>query len=153
VYNTGLLSEFNIQYIEQPVIKNTELLELAEISKIAVAPDESVGNIEDAIEFINSEKISYLILKPSLRIGISNTIKLRESAKRKNVKLIITSGFDTALGRSALLYLASLMDHDDAHGLSAELLGKNEFIADINFSSPRLSISQTNFLFKSVIEV
>ncbi len=123
------LTEFCIEFIEQPVELKDELINLAAVWETPIAPDESIETYEDAIEFIESGYFDFIVLKPSIRMGIFDTIKIIKFAEEKNVNVIITSAFETAIGRSVLLYLASLTKHKFAHGLGVELLGQ-EIIPD-----------------------
>jgi o-succinylbenzoate synthase len=119
------LSELDIEYIEEPVETRDELINLAAVSKINLVPDESIETYKDAVEFIETGYFDFLVLKPAIRTGIFDTIKIIRLAEEKNINVIITSSFETAIGRSALLYLASLTKHNYAHGLGVETLGKN----------------------------
>ena len=113
-----------IEFIEQPVELKDELINLAAVWETPLVPDESIETYEDAIEFIESGYFDFIVLKPSIRTGIFDTIKIIKFAEKRNVNVIITSAFETAIGRSALLYLASLTKHKFAHGLGVELLGQ-----------------------------
>lgn len=138
--NIKALSRFNIEYIEQPVAEKNDLLNLAETSEINLVPDESIKNYNDAIEFINSEKFQFLVLKPSIKIGIFDTIKIIETANAKDIKVIITSAFETAIGRTALIYLASLANHNFAHGLGIELIGENIVRSTLKVNNPQIKL-------------
>ncbi len=137
--NINELTSFNIEYIEDPVADKEDLLSLAGTSKINLAPDESIKNFNDAVEFLNSGKFKFIVLKPSIKMGISDTIKIIEAANIKNINVIITSAFETAIGRTALIYLASLVNHNFAHGLGIELIGENIVRSTLKVNNPKIN--------------
>jgi len=134
MYNIKKLSPFNIEYIEQPVKEKNELITLAKEFGDIIVPDECIETMQDAIELIDSGLLKFIVLKPSIRFGLFGTIKITEHANSMNVNVIITSAFETIIGRSTLLFLASITNHTFAHGLSPELLGKENINADTDYS-------------------
>jgi o-succinylbenzoate synthase len=144
VENIKYLSDFNIEYIEQPVKDKNELLLLAEDCQVGLATDECIIDYNDAVSIIQGNEIDYLVLKPSIRIGIYNSIRLIELANKTNIKIIISSAFETAITRSDLLYLASLTNHDLAHGLATDLLGADIIPNGINYNLPHVELRNSD---------
>ena len=138
--NLRMLEQFELQYVEQPVKDKFELLELAKQSKIKIVPDESIQTIDDAIDFINNDLIDFIILKPSIRLGIFDTIKVLEIAKQKNTIPIITTSFETAIGRNMLLSLARMTEHNFAHGLGLEVLGDSSANESLIISNGEIKV-------------
>jgi len=145
VKNIEQLSKFNIEYIEQPVQNKNELLKLADISNLSIAADESLINYDHALDIANSDKINYLILKPSIRLGIFNSINLIELFKYSGKNVIISSAFETYIGRLTLLFIASLTSHNLAHGLNAEVPGSNIIKSEIDFHKHEIDLSKVTF--------
>jgi len=145
VKNIALLSKFNIEYIEQPVKGKAELFQLTELCDLNLAPDECITSYEDAENFILSGKINFLILKPSIRLGIYDSIKLIELSNKVGVNIIISSAFETIIGRLTLLYIASLTNHNLSHGLSTQLLGSDSYPTIFNYNVPLLEISNLDY--------
>jgi len=143
------LSEFNIEYIEQPVESTKELLALANSSKIKIAVDESLNNYQEALHFIESGAIDFFVLKPTIRIGLNESIRIIELANSEGINIIISSAFETAIGRNILLYLASQVNHALAHGLNTELIGSNIIGSEFNYTSPKIDFKNSK-LFNSV---
>lgn len=143
--NIEKLDKFNIEFIEQPVMRTEELLKLAEVSKINIAADESLSNFGETKNILESGKIKYFVLKPSIRIGIYDAINIINLANKSGVKVIISSAFETVIGKLTLLNLASLTNHSFAHGLSTQNLGEDLFetIQKLNF--PLIEISKVSF--------
>ncbi|MCB0752426.1 MAG: hypothetical protein KDC52_13215 [Ignavibacteriae bacterium] len=146
--NIDKLEDYNIQYIEEPVNDKNELIELVKTIKIGIAPDESIENIKDAEELINLGNFNFIVLKPSIRMGIYDTIKIIELANENNINVIITSAYETAVGKEMLLYLASLTNHNYAHGLNTETLGIDIFDSSINYNLPKINLDQNLFSYQ-----
>lgn len=140
------LGKFNIEYIEQPVADLDELIELSKFSKVPFAADESIDNYEQAEKVIRNSNINFLVLKPSIRIGLFDTYRIIELAEQFETNVIITSAFETAIGRLTLLYLSALNNHNYAHGLNTELIGENYFKSAINYDSPVIIFNKKDLI-------
>lgn len=112
-----LLSEFGIEYVEQPVADIDDLIELSKLSNIQIAADESVKTYDDAVKFLDDSEIKHLVIKP-MTIGFRESLKIIEHANEIKKFVIVSSLFETNIGRNALLYLASKTKHNLAHGLA-----------------------------------
>ncbi|TSA27584.1 MAG: o-succinylbenzoate synthase [Ignavibacteriales bacterium] len=124
------LSSFNIQYIEEPCTNLNDLIKLAEVSPIPIAVDESVHIIEDALEIINNSNIEFIVLKPMVLGGLFSTLRVINEAELKNKKVIISSSFESAIGKSGLVLLASITNHNFAHGLDTSEFFEKDICAD-----------------------
>jgi len=126
----NLLSEFNIQYIEEPCSGFSSLQNVANNSRIPIAVDESIRSITNAVSVINDSKIEFIVLKPMILGGIVSTLQLIKTAESKHKKIIISSSFESAVGKSALVLLAASSKHNLAHGLSTSELFVNDVCED-----------------------
>lgn len=120
IYRLEKLSFLNLQYVEQPVADVTDLISLSEKSPVPICADESVRLLSDAEILINSGKIKYIVLKPSLTGGINDFFTIKKLAGEKNVNLIVSSAFESPLGFSLVSVLASTVSHRFAHGLGTQ---------------------------------
>lgn len=111
------LSKFNIEYIEQPVKRLDELVELAKSNIIPIAVDESINSISEAINILTNSPIEFLVIKPSIIGGIRETARIIKLANETNKQVIISSSFEGPIGKRMLVMLASLTNHNHAHGL------------------------------------
>lgn len=123
------LEKFNIEYIEQPVSSIKDLIELSLITKINLAADESIKNIEDASTLLTNG-IKFLVVKPAVIGGILKSIAIIKEAERNGANVIFSTSFESPVGKSALVYLASLTNHNFAHGLGVDNLFKNKICDD-----------------------
>lgn len=117
ITNLNKLEEYNIEYAEQPVNDLKDYIKLSNKTAISLAPDESIRSISDANEFINSGAISYLIVKPMLLGGLVPTLEIIELAKTKNIIPVITSSFESAVGKANIVIAAASTNTDVAHGI------------------------------------
>jgi o-succinylbenzoate synthase len=115
--NLERLSSFNIQYIEEPYGDLDTLNNLSNTSPIPIAVDESVRSTDDAVKIINKGKIEFIVLKPMILGGVISSFMLIKEAEEKNKNVIISSSFESAVGRSVLVLLAAATNHSFAHGL------------------------------------
>jgi len=143
--NLAKLEKYNLQYVEQPVNDKSELIKLAEKSEVKIAPDESIKTIVDAKDFINSGLVDFLILKPTIRLGIFDTQKVINVANEYNIIPIITTSFETAIGRSMLISLAGMTNHNYSHGLGIDVLGDSFVDNSLKSSYGEVKLN-TNFL-------
>jgi len=124
------LQEFNIEYAEQPVNSLSDFNELKQRTKIPLAADESIGSIETADSFINSKAISFVILKPMMLGGLIPTLEIIELAEANNITPVITSSFESALGRVNAVIAASIVRCDIAHGLGVSQFFETDIFED-----------------------
>lgn len=117
VDNLAKLSEFDIEYIEEPCGNLNCLMKLAEHSSIPIAVDESLKTYENAEEVLKCSNVKFLIIKPMILGGIINATRLIKLSEEHGKEIIISSSFETPVGKSALVFLSSLISHNHAHGL------------------------------------
>lgn len=152
INNIKILEQFNIEYIEQPVKDFNDLIELAKLVKIPVAADECIRTYDDAIKIIENENINFIVLKPTIRLGIFNTLRIIERSNKADVKVIISSAFETEIARQSLVYLAAKTNHNLAHGLGTELLGKEIISPKYGTNVPIIEVDDYNFPLKINID-
>jgi|YelNatPaOPRAMG01_1025707.scaffolds.fasta_scaffold00998_5 o-succinylbenzoate synthase len=124
--NLKLLEQFNIEFAEQPVNRIDSFLELSKATLIPLAADESIRSIKDAKLFLDNNAAKVLVLKPMMLGGIIPTLKIIDMAKLQNVKVVISSSFESSIGRSMAIFAASLVQEDLAHGLATAEYFKND---------------------------
>ncbi len=112
-----LLSPLKIQFIEEPCEHLETVIEISKKSPIPIAVGQSMNTAADVLNIIKSSNVEYIILKPTIISGILSSMKLIEEAEKKKKKIIISSSFESALGKSALVFLASLVSQKASHDL------------------------------------
>lgn len=131
IKNLAQLDELGIEYCEQPVKKIDDFIKLKSSINIPIAADESVRAYKDAVEIINKQAADVLILKPMMLGGITRTCAIMDLAEKNNVKVTITSSFETAVGRSFAVLASSFLKNENAHGLATAEYFENEFVEDL----------------------
>jgi O-succinylbenzoate synthase len=71
-----------------------------------------------------------LILKPMMLGGIINTMKIVDMAKKNKIKTVITSSFESAVGRSFAILAASFLKDETAHGLGTAEYFEKDLVED-----------------------
>ena len=112
------LMEFSLEYAEQPVNSIDEFKELKQKTPVPLSADESIRNIETAESFLESKAINFVILKPMMLGGLIPTLEIIELAEKNSVIPVVTSSFESAVGRANAVIAASTVNSDIAHGLS-----------------------------------
>lgn len=130
VRNLQSLEKFNIEYCEQPVKNIYDFSKIQSGTKIPIAADESIRTIKDAQNIIEQNLAKILILKPMMLGGILTTLKIADLAEKNNLKIIITSSFESALGRSFAILAASFLNNKFAHGLGTGGLFQKDIFED-----------------------
>jgi len=130
VQNLKKLEQYDIEYVEQPLNALNGFSELSKFSNVAIAPDESVRSVEDAKKFIDSGTISFIILKPMLLGGLIPTLKIIKMAEAKNITPVVTSSFESAVGRINAVIAAASVKSNVAHGLAVNNYFENDLVKD-----------------------
>jgi o-succinylbenzoate synthase len=118
IINLMELEQFDIEYVEQPVINLSDYINLKKKTNIPLAPDESIRSVKDAKAFIKSKAVSYLILKPMMIGGLLPTLEIIKQAVAENITPVITSSFESAVGKTNAVIAAASVKSNVAHGLS-----------------------------------
>ncbi len=124
------LEKFNLEYAEQPVNNLNDFIKLSESTSVSLAVDESIRSLNDAKEFVESGTVKYLIIKPMMLGGLLNSLEIIKLAETKNIQTVVSSSFESAIGRVNALIAASTINKDVAHGLSVGEYFVNDFFSE-----------------------
>jgi len=128
--NLNSLKRFDIEYAEQPVKTLNEFIELKKTNNILLAADESIRTEDDAINFISKKAADVLILKPMMLGGLIPTLNIIDIAEANSIKTVITSSFESAIGRSIAVFAASTVNDEIAHGLNTLEYFEKDLVPD-----------------------
>ncbi len=117
VDNIKKLEPYSLEYVEQPVKSLTEFTRNLGKTQVPVAADESLRTLKDAYEIIKNKAAGFLILKPMMLGGVIPTLEIIELAEKNGINCIVTSSFESVIGRSFAAFIASLTENNLAHGL------------------------------------
>jgi o-succinylbenzoate synthase len=132
IANLNLLEELNIEYTEQPVNSIEDFIELKKETSISLAADESIRNYISAQAFILRKAVDVIVLKPMLIGGLIPTLEVIELAEKNNIIPVITSSFESAIGRMNAVIAAACVKAGVAHGLAVSQYYEED-IAEDNF--------------------
>ncbi|MBT7972714.1 MAG: AMP-binding protein, partial [Candidatus Marinimicrobia bacterium] len=124
------LAEFDLHSIEQPIQSGqwNLLAKLCESSPVPIALDEElIPLIEESkrIEMLDKVKPQYLVLKPSLLGGFSESEKWIQLANERNIGWWITSALESNIGLNALFQWTAKMKSKGYQGLGTGQLFTN----------------------------
>ena len=122
------LSTCNIQFCEQPMRSwyDDFLPELIETSPISIMVDESCYNHHDARRLINQKACNSINIKFSKSGGISEALKIYETATRANIPCMIGGMLESRIALSAKLHFAYACPEIKYFDLDTCLLGHLE---------------------------
>jgi o-succinylbenzoate synthase len=138
------LSKFDLHSIEQPIQPGQwELLsDLCKTSPIPIALDEElIPLIEESkrIEMLGKVKPHYIVLKPSLLGGFSESEKWIKLAKEQNIGWWITSALESNIGLNALSQWTAKMKPQGYQGLGTGQLFTNNIPSPLKVKPGKLS--------------
>ena len=122
------------------------LTELCQYSPIPIALDEELiplVNEEDRIRMLDRVKPQYLVLKPSLLGGFSESDKWIELAKERNICWWITSALESNIGLNAIAQWTAKMKPCGFQGLGTGQLFTNNIPSPLKVKSGILSKSNS----------
>lgn len=100
------LSEFDLQYVEQPVASLEEMKELRSRVDVPIAADELVRQSPHPLRVIEEGAADILILKVQPMGGVMRVLEL---ADRAGIPVVISSALETSVGIYGGLLAASLL--------------------------------------------
>lgn len=130
IENLQKLSPYNIQYVEDPCQDLECLIKISKISPIPIAPDCTIRSMDALTRLLDYALFKFIVIKPMMLGSIVKLIKLLKQAEERNIYFVISSAFETAVGRSMLVLLSSLVKHNYAHGLATSKYFDDEEITD-----------------------
>lgn len=125
------LELFNLEYIEQPVNSLDDFSILINHTSIPLAADESIRSISDAQHFISAKCVSILVLKPMMIGGLLPTFQIIQLAKKNGIDCVITSSFESVIGRNNAVIAAAMNKNNFAHGLDTAACFENDLFDNI----------------------
>jgi len=131
IKNLEKLEEFNLEYAEQPVNSLNNFVKLKSKVSLPLAADESIRTKRAAEDFIKKNAVDYLILKPMIIGGLLPTLEIIELAEKNNITPVITSSFESAIGKANAVIAAATVEKKIAHGLAVADYFKNDVIPDL----------------------
>lgn len=138
-----VLSTFNIHSIEQPIKAGqlSEMKKLCAQTPLPIALDEElIGgfSITEKKRIINEILPQYIILKPTLLGGFSETNEWISIANELNIGWWITSALESNVGLSAISQYVSQFETSMPQGLGTGQLYVNNLTSPLSLSGERL---------------
>lgn len=106
----------SVEYIEEPLRERGQLEELARRHDVPVALDESLAELLPS-DLGRHAYASAAVLKPMVLGGYARTLQWAQEAARLGMRYAVSSFFETGVGLSGLVRLASALPGDKPAGL------------------------------------
>jgi L-alanine-DL-glutamate epimerase-like enolase superfamily enzyme len=106
------MAPFNIDYIEEPFPRGTDLSTYAALSKkspIDLALDDSVRSLFHARRAIEMRAAKVLILKPPRLGGPDHTAAVIDLTRNADTRCVVTASLETSVGLHVALHCAALL--------------------------------------------
>jgi O-succinylbenzoate synthase len=107
VERLGVMSEFDLEYVEQPVATIEDLIELRRRIDVPIAVDEALRLASDPMAVVESGAADVLVLKVQPMGGVSRVLDL---ARRSGMPVVISSALDTSVGLATGVIAAAALD-------------------------------------------
>ncbi len=142
------LAPLDLHSIEQPIKPGQwDLLsEICESSPVPIALDEELIPLtqeSNRIEMLDKVKPQYLVLKPSLLGGFTESEKWIQLAQERQIGWWITSALESNIGLNAIAQWTSKMNPDGFQGLGTGQLFTNNIPSPLKVESGKLSKDQS----------
>jgi o-succinylbenzoate synthase len=131
------LAPLGIHSIEQPIATDqwNVLRDLCKESPIPIALDEELIGLEDKTRILTEVQPQYLILKPSLLGGISETREWIQLAEEHGIGWWMTSALESNIGLNAIAQLTSTYQPSIAQGLGTGKLYYNNLASPLEVAT------------------
>lgn len=124
----GVLSRYDLEYVEQPVATLEEMAELRRRVDVPLAADESVRTADDPLRVKGLEAADVVILKVQPLGGVWRSLEVAEAA---GLPVVVSSAVETSVGLAAGVALAAaLPELPYACGLATLSLLEGDVVAD-----------------------
>jgi O-succinylbenzoate synthase len=122
------LAPYDIAMVEQPVASMEDMATVRRRTSVAIAADECVRSVEDAVRLRRLEAADVLVLKVQPLGGVAAALAVAEAA---GLPALVSSMFETSVGLAAGLALAAALDDlPYACGLGSGLLFETDVVSD-----------------------
>ncbi|KAL9246308.1 hypothetical protein vseg_019859 [Gypsophila vaccaria] len=110
----SLVKDCGLQYIEEPVELEDDIVKFCEVTGLPVALDETIDNIQtnipESLARFTHPGVVALVIKPSVVGGFENVSAIAAWARIKGKLAVISSTFETSIGLSSYVQLAQYLD-------------------------------------------
>ncbi|XP_062163333.1 protein PHYLLO, chloroplastic isoform X1 [Alnus glutinosa] len=129
---SSFVKDCDLQYIEEPVQDENDIIKFCEESGLPVALDETIGNIqENTLEKVakyTHPGIVAVVIKPSVIGGFENAALLARWAQHQGKMAVVSAAFESGLGLSAYIQFSCYLELQNADICKAM---KNELVPSI----------------------
>jgi o-succinylbenzoate synthase len=151
----GSLRHCNLEFVEQPLpLGNISASRrIASDCGIALALDEEIETVADALALIEERCCDVLVLKPMVLGSLVGCLQIAQAAAAQNMKVVFTSAWESDIGLAATLHLVAATGATSAAGLAtAGMIADGLVDCPLCIKDGQLSIHQKSGIGLSMLE-
>lgn len=127
------VKSYNLQYIEEPVCLEDDIINFCEESGLPVALDETIDNLKGDVlhklhQFVHPGIVA-LVIKPSVVGGFENATLIAKWAQMHDKMAVISSAFESSLSLSAYIQFAYYLEKQNETIFNLKSKGPNPAVA------------------------
>ncbi|KAL0396872.1 UNVERIFIED_CONTAM: protein PHYLLO, chloroplastic [Sesamum calycinum] len=112
------VKDCSLQYIEEPVNNDEDVVKFCEETGLAVALDETINSIREnhlqVLQKFNHSGVAAVVIKPSVIGGFENAALVARWAQQHRKMTIVSAAFESSLGLSSYIQFARYLDLQNA---------------------------------------
>ncbi|KAK4410396.1 protein PHYLLO, chloroplastic [Sesamum angolense] len=112
------VKDCSLQYIEEPVNNDEDIVKFCEETGLAVALDETINSIREnhlqVLQKFNHSGVAAVVIKPSVIGGFENAALVARWAQQHRKMTIVSAAFESSLGLSSYIQFARYLDLQNA---------------------------------------
>ncbi|KAL0380681.1 UNVERIFIED_CONTAM: protein PHYLLO, chloroplastic [Sesamum angustifolium] len=112
------VKDCSLQYIEEPVNNDEDVVKFCEETGLAVALDETINSIREnhlqVLQKFNHSGVAAVVIKPSVIGGFENAAQVARWAQQHRKMTIVSAAFESSLGLSSYIQFARYLDLQNA---------------------------------------
>jgi o-succinylbenzoate synthase len=134
------LAKFKLHSIEQPIKAGqwSLMAELCKTSPIAIALDEELIGVSDKTTLLNTLNPHYIVLKPSLIGGLTETGKWAQLAQNLDIGWWVTSALESNVGLNAIAQWVAINGSGMPQGLGTGKVFSNNIASPLYLKADEL---------------
>lgn len=109
-----LVKDYDLQYIEEPVKDEEDIIKFCEETGLPVALDETINcvreNPYEALQKYTHSGVVAVVIKPSLIGGFENASLVAQWAQQRGKMAVVSATFESSLGLSGYIQFSSFLD-------------------------------------------
>lgn len=137
------ISGAQVSYVEEPLANQSRLEELARLTTVPLALDESLVSLPSD-NLVRHTYAHAVILKPTLIGGIQATVDIAARAQSLGMQAVISSAFETGVGLLGIVALGAAVNEEDVPvGVDTyKYFARDVLVPQLDLGFPQVRLSE-----------